>query len=81
MQQVDDAGTRHDVPEAQQAEPHDADWLQQCPALHAACVGHTWRGHSKSASKSPSAASQYGCNRVATGRRQAEDMRRTSRDG
>jgi len=41
VQQVEEPGFRHDVPDAQQADPQDADWLQQCPALQAAFVGHT----------------------------------------
>jgi len=41
VQQVDEPGFRQDVPDAQQADPQDANWLQQCPALHAAFVGHT----------------------------------------
>ena len=42
VQQVDEPGFRQDVPDAQQADPHDAGWLQQCPALQAAFVGHTF---------------------------------------
>ena len=41
VQQVDEPGFRQDVPDAQQADPQDAAWLQQCPALQAAFVAQT----------------------------------------